>query len=88
MTDQAMPEPGTRVSVAPREWQPSPGIEGQTYHDIVIVNIQDSDDPRFAWVHGHGVECSWATADCTAPWCYEVLVGVDVLAATAAGERP
>jgi hypothetical protein len=88
MTGRTMPEPGTRVSVAPREWQPSPGIEGQTAHDIVIVSVHESHDPRFAWVYGHGPECSWSTADCVAPFCWELLVDVDVLAATAAGERP
>ncbi|MGV9213884.1 hypothetical protein ACTFTM_18680 [Micromonospora sp. RB23] len=88
MSDRAVPEPGARVSVRPGEWQPSPGIEGQTCHDIVIVKVHQSHDPRFAWVYGHGPECSWSTADCTAPFCWEVLVSVDVLAATASGQRP
>lgn len=87
MTARRYPAAGTRVSVRPTQWQPSPGIEGQTFHDIVIVSVHDSHDPRFAWVYGHGPECSWPTADCAAPFCWELLVSVDVLAATA-GERP
>ncbi|MCX5066875.1 hypothetical protein OOJ91_13570 [Micromonospora lupini] len=88
MTARTMPGPGARVSVRPTEWQSSPGIEGQTYHDIVIVSVHESDDPRFAWVYGHGPECSWESSDCARPFCFEVLVSVDVLAAVAAGERP
>ncbi|SCL31821.1 hypothetical protein GA0070616_4338 [Micromonospora nigra] len=80
--------PGTRVSVRPHEWQPTPGIEGQTCHDLKVVSVHDNpDDSRFAWVRAHGIDCSWPTADCTAPWCWEVLVSVDVLAAVAAGTR-
>jgi hypothetical protein len=83
-----MPAAGDRVSVAPGEWQASPGITGQTYHDIRVVHLYASHDPAWMWVYGHGLECSWPSADCTAPWCWELLVSVDVLAATAAGDRP
>jgi hypothetical protein len=83
-----MPGPGARVSVRPGEWQLSPGIEGHTCHDIRIVSIHESQDPRYAWVYGHGLECAWESADCTAPFCWELLVKVDVLVATAAGEWP
>ncbi|MET8254780.1 hypothetical protein [Micromonospora sp. NPDC005197] len=88
MTARQMPGPGTRMSVRPTEWQPSPGIEGQTHHDIVIVSVHESHDPRFAWVYGHGPDCAWESADCSQPFCFEVLVSVDVLAAAAAGARP
>ncbi|MEV1016092.1 hypothetical protein AB0I89_10075 [Micromonospora sp. NPDC049801] len=88
MSGRQMPEPGARVSVRPGEWQSSPGIEGQTHHTIVIVKVHESHDPRFAWVYGHGPDCSWSTADCAVPWCFEVLVSVDVLAAAVAGQRP
>ncbi|MFI7592805.1 hypothetical protein [Micromonospora sp. NPDC049359] len=88
MSGRQMPEPGARVSVRPSQWQPSPGIEGQTHHTIVIVKVHESHDPRFAWVYGHGPDCGWSTADCAVPWCFEVLVSVDVLAAAVAGQRP
>ncbi|GAA2195021.1 hypothetical protein [Micromonospora lupini] len=88
MNARMYPPAGVRVSVRPTEWQPSPGIEGQTYHDIVIVSVHDSHDPRFAWVYGHGPDCSWESSDCTAAFCFEVLVSVDVLAAAAASDRP
>ncbi|MEU4777446.1 hypothetical protein [Micromonospora sp. NPDC023633] len=82
-----MPTAGDRVKVRPGEWQASPGVPGHTQHDIRIVSVHESHDQAYAWVYGHGLECSWPTADCTAPWCFELLVSVDVLAA-AAGARP
>ena len=84
-----MPAQGAHVSVRPGEWQPSPGVEGRTCHDIRIVSVHGvSHDHRYAWVYGHGLECTWESADCTAPFCWELLIDVNVLAATAAGERP
>ncbi|MET7949195.1 hypothetical protein [Micromonospora sp. NPDC005324] len=88
MTARTMPIPGTRLSVRPGEWQTAPGQPGHTYHDIRIVSVHESPDPAHAWVRGHGLECAWESADCDKPFCFEVLVDVDVLAATAAGERP
>ncbi|MEV5768324.1 hypothetical protein AB0L34_27635 [Micromonospora sp. NPDC052213] len=88
MTARTMPAAGDRVSVRAGEWQPSPGIVGQTYHDLRVVSVHESHDPAYAWVYAHGVDCAWESADCTAPWCFELLVAVDVLAATAAGDRP
>ncbi|MEU5950535.1 hypothetical protein ABZ793_34040 [Micromonospora sp. NPDC047465] len=76
------------MSVRPGEWQASPGITGHTHHDIRVVHVHASHDPEWAWVYGHGLECSWPSADCTAPWCWELLIAVDVLTATAAGDRP
>ncbi|MFG3709232.1 hypothetical protein ACGF7U_31500 [Micromonospora sp. NPDC047670] len=87
MTARTMPAAGDRVSVRPGEWQSSPGIVGQTYHDIRIVHIHQSHDAVWAWVYGHGMECAWPSADCDRPWCWELLVAVEVLAATAAGDR-
>ncbi|MEU1363185.1 hypothetical protein ABZ356_25450 [Micromonospora zamorensis] len=88
MTARTMPAPGARVTVRPGEWKPGPDGEGHTYHDIVVVSVHESHDPAYWWVYGHGPECSWETADCVKPFCFEVLVKADVLAATAAGERP
>ncbi|MCG5470916.1 hypothetical protein LADH09A_004888 [Micromonospora sp. LAH09] len=88
MTARTMPGPGTRLSVRPGEWKPGPDGDGHTYHDIVVVSVHESHEPAYWWVYGHGPECSWESADCTQPWCFEVLVDLDVLAATAAGERP
>ncbi|MFI6783282.1 hypothetical protein [Micromonospora sp. NPDC050276] len=51
------------------------------------MSVHDSHDPAWAWVCGHGLECAWESSDCTKPWCWELLVKVDVLAATAAGDR-
>ncbi|RQW97366.1 hypothetical protein DLJ59_29290 [Micromonospora inaquosa] len=87
MTARAMPAQGTRVSIRPGEWQIRPGQPGHTYHDIRVVSVHDSHDPAYAWVYGHGLECAWESADCTAPFCWELLVKVEVLVATAAGER-
>lgn len=83
-----MPTPGTRVSVRAGEWQTAPGVNAHTRHDIVIVRVHKSADPEYAWVYGHGPECSWESADCDVPFCWEMLVKVDVLAAAAAGGRP
>ncbi|MBM0275789.1 hypothetical protein [Micromonospora tarensis] len=85
MTDQTMPAAGTRVSVRPGDWLISPGQPGHTYHDIRVVSVHDSDDPAFVWLRGHGLECAWESSDCTAPWCWELLVDVDVLAEAADG---
>lgn len=75
-----MPAAGDRVSMRPGEWQSSPGVPGHSYRDIRIVSVHDSHDPEYAWVYGHGLECAWESADCTAPWCCELLVSVHVLA--------
>jgi hypothetical protein len=80
-----MPTPGTRLSIRAGEWLIGPGQPGHTYHDLRIVSVHDSDDPAFAWVRGHGMECAWESSDCTAPWCWELLVDVDVLAVVATG---
>ncbi|MET8043698.1 hypothetical protein ABZU25_22890 [Micromonospora sp. NPDC005215] len=87
MTARTMPTPGTRVSVRAGEWQTAPGVDAHTSHVIDIVSVHDSHDPAYSWVYGHGPECSWESADCTAPFCWELLVKVDVLTA-AASEQP
>ncbi|MFC5925802.1 hypothetical protein [Micromonospora vulcania] len=87
MTAPAMPEPGSRLSLRAGEWQMVPGTPAYTYHDIRVVSVHPSEDTAWSWVRGHGPECSWPSADCTAPWCWEVLVSVDALAAAAAGEQ-
>ncbi|MEH1166043.1 hypothetical protein V6V47_11730 [Micromonospora sp. CPCC 205539] len=88
MTGRSMPLPGTPLFLRPGEWQLNPGTPAHTSHEIRIVSVRDSHDPAYAWVYGHGPECSWESADCTAPYCWDVLVSVDVLAATTTGERP
>lgn len=86
MTAPSWPTAGGRVRVQPGQWRLSPQTPGHETHTIEIVDIQGSDDPRWAWVRGHGVSCSWPSADCVAAWCYEILVDVDVLTAAAAPE--
>ncbi|CCH18442.1 hypothetical protein [Micromonospora lupini] len=76
------------VSLRPGEWQSSPGVEGRTDQNIRIVSVHQSHDQRYAWVYGHTLECEWESADCNAPFCRELLVDVDVLAANAAGGWP
>ncbi|MBQ0906962.1 hypothetical protein [Micromonospora sp. U21] len=87
MTARMMPGPGARVSVRAGEWQSSPGNPGHTDHVVVIVSVHESHDPAYAWVYGHGPDCAWESADCTAPFCFEMLIDVDVLATAVAGQR-
>lgn len=83
-----MPDLGTRVSVRPGEWQPLHDVHGDSYRDFVVVSVHASLNPSWAWVYGHDVDCTYESADCAQPWCVEVLIAIDVLAAIAAGERP
>ncbi|WP_146605706.1 hypothetical protein [Micromonospora craterilacus] len=52
------------------------------------MSAHQSHDPKYAWVYGHGIDCSWESSDCTQPWCFEILVRVDVLTAAAAQPAP
>ncbi|MBM0275073.1 hypothetical protein [Micromonospora tarensis] len=72
----------------PGDWLVEPGRPGHIHYDIRVVSIHDSSDPAYHWVRGHGLECTWESAECTAPWCWEVLVDVDVLAEAADGATP
>jgi hypothetical protein len=76
---------GTIVRLAADEWYPRPGVVGHTSAEVRVVRIDPAGAAdTVAWIRGHGVECAWESVDCPQPWCYEVLVRVEVLRRAAA----
>ncbi|MGC5664907.1 hypothetical protein ACN261_32020 [Micromonospora sp. WMMD723] len=68
----------------PHEWQSSPGVLGQNQIIIDVVHVYGSWNAGMVWVYAHLVECSTPSADCTGPWCQELLVDADRLLDAAA----
>ncbi|WKU05500.1 hypothetical protein [Micromonospora sp. HUAS LYJ1] len=58
----------------PHERQSSPSVPGNTHIIIDVVRGHGSWDAGMVWVYAHLVEYGRSSADCTGPWCQELLV--------------
>lgn len=69
---------GTRLSLRPDDWYSKPGVRAIYYRDLLVVSVHPENTDA-AWVYAHEMECSYASSDCTKPWCQEVRVSLGAL---------
>ena len=83
---------GTRLYLRSGDWYQPSGEDSDYFRDIVVVERVYADTATATqtsvWVTGHGLECTWPSADDHPP-CVELRVKVSALRrAIGAGPQP